>query len=227
MIQEKDIELIEKYLSDSLTKEEERLFNKKRETDEKFAEEVLFRENLKVVSERIVTAEFRAMFNKIHNESVNKKRKTIYIYSTAVVSAAAMLLLFFFVGNPFGSRSTIENYIAEAGIPESFSIPNISGINLKSGEIVNQITYADVKVAFIPSGHANKDYGRYFFLGDVVYLFKHSDDTFNFFFEIDADGGRKYYLCRNKQLFSFNQLKDSTLYNLQTVNDNRLKNYCK
>jgi hypothetical protein len=158
---------------------------------------------------------------------VNKKRKTIYIYSTVALSAAAMLLLFFFVGNPFGSRSKMESYIAQAGKPEILSIPNISGVNLKSDEIVNQITYADVKVAFITSDRNNKDYGRYFFLEDVVYLFKHSNDTINLFFEIDADGGRKYYLCRNKQLFSFNQLKDSTFYNLQTINDQRLERYCR
>ena len=96
MVLDKDIELIEKYLSDNLTEEERKIFNEKNKTDKAFSEEILFRENLRVASERIVTAEFKSLLNNIHSDYFNKKQKKIYLYSLISLSAAALILLFLF-----------------------------------------------------------------------------------------------------------------------------------
>ena len=72
MLDNKNIELIEKYLSDNLTEEEKISFNEKFKNDKEFSEETLFRKNLKIASERIVTAEFESIMNNVHYDYLNK-----------------------------------------------------------------------------------------------------------------------------------------------------------
>ena len=226
MIHDKDIELIEKYLSDNLTREERKIFDEKNETDNEFSEEVLFRKNLNVAAERIVTAEFKSMLNNIHNNSVNKGHKKVYISTTVALSAAALLLLFFFVVNPLANQFRVKKYVAEAGKTETLSIQNISAINLKSNENINNNSFGKLKVAFIVVGQNHKNLSRYFFNENVLYIFKQSADVINLFYEIDVEGERVYYLCRNKQLFSFKQLEDNKLYILNPVTGSGLENRC-
>ncbi|MBC8490240.1 MAG: hypothetical protein H8D45_29850 [Bacteroidetes bacterium] len=226
MIQDKDIKLIEKYLSDNLTEEERKLFNDKNKTDKAFSEEILFRENLKVASERIVTAEFKSLLNNIHTDYINKKKKKVYLYSLISLSAAALILLFLFVINPLGNKYRIEKYIAEAENITTLSIQNISDINLKSDGDIEHISYGKLEVAFIVKNKNHKNYNSFFFNKNVLYLFKQSNDTIDLFYEINNEGGRIYYLCRNKQLFKFIQLEENKFYNLHPVTDSELENRC-
>ena len=226
MIHDKDIELIEKYLSDNLTREERKIFDEKNETDNEFSEEVLFRKNLNVAAERIVTAEFKARLNIIHNNSVNKGRKKVYMYSTATLSAAALVLLFFFVVNPLTNQFRVKKYVADAGNIKTLSIQNISDVNLKSDENSEHVSYAELEVAFIVKDKNHKKYNSYFFNKNVLYLFKQSTDTIILFYEIDTEGGRVYYLCRNKQLFSFKQLEENKLYDLNPVTGSGFESRC-
>ncbi len=229
MIHENDIELIEKYLSGELTKEEEIIFNKKNAGNYEFSEEVQFRENLKVAAERLVSAEFKATFDNIHAHHVNKKRRTkqIYLYSIISISAAALVLLFFLLGNPLSESHKLENYIADAGGITTLSIPNISDVSLKSPENAGHSSYAELQVSFI----GNKDYrnmhDQYFFNEEVLYLFQQSTDTINLFYTLEGEGDRVYYLCRNKHLFRIEQLEENTLFYLQPVSDIEMGNYCR
>jgi len=226
MIHDKDIGLIEKYFSDNLTDKEREIFNKKSKTDKAFSEEILFRENFKVASERIVTAEFKSLLNNIHSDYFNKKQKKVYLYSIISLSAAALVLLFLFVINPLGNKYRFEKYIAEASNISTLSIQNISPINLKSDEDIETISYGKLEVAFIMKNKTHKNYNSYFFNKNVLYLFKQSDDTINLFYEINTEGGRIYYLCRNKQLFRFKKLEENKLLKLYPVTDSGLENNC-
>ncbi|MCD4697826.1 MAG: hypothetical protein K8S16_16495 [Bacteroidales bacterium] len=226
MVLDKDIELIEKYLSDNLSEEERKIFNEKNKTNKAFSEELLFRVNLRVASERIVTAEFKSLLNNIHSDYFNKKQKKIYLYSLISLSAAALILLFLFVINPLGNKYRIEKYIAEAENITTLSLQNISDISLKSDEDIEHISYGKLKLGFIVKNKSHKNYNSYFFNKNILYLFKQSGDTINLFYEIDTEGGRIYYLCRNKQLYRFKQLEENKLYKLYPVTDSELESRC-
>lgn len=223
MIHDKDIELIEKYLSDNLTEEERKVFNEKLSVDKAFSEEILFRENLKVASERIVIAEFKSLFNNIHSDSINKKRKKIYLYSIVLFSAAALVLLFIFVINPLSNEYKIENYVAVAENTTTLSLQNISPGNLKSDEEIEHISNGKLEVAFIIKDEKDKNYNSYFFNRDVLYLFKQSSDTINLYYKINTEGGRIYYLLRNNQLFRFEQLEENKLYKLYPTTNSEIE----
>ncbi len=229
MIQNSDIELIEKHLAGNLTEKEKKDFDEKNKSDKEFSKEVTFREDLKVAGERVVSAEFKAMFHNIHTDSVNKKKraKKFYLYSTIVVSAAAIAILFFFIGNPLGENRKIESYIAKAGGITTLSIPNISYLKFKSPEEAGHHSFGELQVAFIRNDDYCNKHDRYFFKREVLYLFKQPDDTTNFFYKLEGNGKRIYYLCRNKQLFSLKDIKENRLFDLQPVNDIDLKNYCR
>jgi len=229
MIHDKDTELIEKYLAGNLTEYEKQIFDKKIKTNNDFLEEVIFRKNLRVASEQIVTAEFKDRINKIHSaNTVNmKKSKKLYFFGALAAAAAAVALLLYFVGNPFFQQNEIDKYLAQAGKINTIFISNISNVNLKSNGENEQQDVDELMVAFITAKKAGKNLNRYFFKDKVLYLFKQSDDLININYKIDNEGVRIYYVCRNQQLFSFKQLEDNKFYHLNLVSGAELPNRCR
>lgn len=226
MIPDKDLELIEKYISDELSAEEKTAFNTKKKHDKKFSVEIALRENLRVATTRIATAEFKANFNNIHHESINRSRKRMYVYFAYALSVAALVLLFFIVGNPLNDQIKINKHIAEAEKPKVLSVQRIAFTSIKSDEKSEPATFLDLEVAYIEKAKTHDEYNQYFFKENVLYLFKQKEDRIHFFYGVDTGGRRNIYLCRNEQMYQLNQTNEAGLLDLIPLDNQFYRDFC-
>ena len=179
-----------------------------------------------VASERIVDAEFKSMMNDIRTGYKQKRTRKIYLYGIVSLAAAALVLLFLFVINPAPEKNKIEKYMAEAENITLYTLPNISKVQSRSVEEEQSAIKTDQKVAFILGDENQKYYNSFFFNEDVLYLFKQPDDSISLFYQINLNGKRVYYMCREGKLYKLGQKHEDKIFKMQIISDTKMQNLC-
>lgn len=215
MLNDKDIELIDKYLSGKLSPQEERILEEKKSKDSEFAEELGQREDLKKVSQEIARATFYKTMSDIRTSRSSGKSKKIFMYSAISLAVAASVLLFLFILNPDGDQKKMDQFIAEADPSFQISILNINVDPVKSEDSIHHVRHAELEIAYIQKEQQFSHFNSYFFIGETLYLFKEAGDKIKFFYEVDREGKRIYYMCRNDLSYKFRRKPPGELYDLQ------------
>lgn len=242
MINERDIELIEKYLFGKLSEEEKYAFDKRIETDKEFVNELDFMRDLKISSSELGKTELRNKLKAVainYKSNENNKNSSLKTYlaiaaSIAILVGIATLLYFLNIkdkkntDNIAGLNDSI-NTIEVKQIIESLAtntkLVNINSVdgNFGYAQTDSLVTYK-FPVLIIPS----EKYANSYLYRDTLFLFLASAETPHFY-SLSEQSIFLYLSLEKESLYYVELKKDTKLTSIKKVDDieviNRIKTF--
>lgn len=227
MKSEKNDILIEKFLADELSKEEEKEFNEKLQ-DKDFRKvlqtQLALRQALINVDKKMFHDRINKSFDN-YEPRKKKGKKLVLLYSASAIAATLAILLIVF--NPF-QRNLTSKYIAMADTPLELQIEKIRGI--RPGQEKDSLSIfkkcEQIMIAAVPDEKLKE---KYFFDGCTLYTFFEDSLPIKVLVDFDKDLNKTYFLCKNNTLYkltSINNIQEKKLYDLEIIEALDLKQNC-
>lgn len=236
MINEQDIELIEKYLFGKLSEQEKTAFEQRLKNDKEFANEVNFMSDLKISSREFGREELKNKLKKIAHEhkvigiKQNPGIRTYLAIAASIIVVIGIAALFYWTPSKNNSNN----------------IAGLSGDSIEVNRIIANSAggtkYFNIKSAGDGYGYAETDssagnklpvliihsdkYNNHYLYRDTLFLFLSSGDSLRF---CSFSGqSNLLYFSQGKELFYFIELKkDLKLTLIKKIEDGELVNKIK
>ena len=245
MINEQDIELIEKYLFGKLSEKEKTAFEQRLKNDKEFANEVDFMRDLKISSREFGREELKNKLKKIAHEhkaieiKQNTGIRTYLAIAASIIVVIGIAALFYWTP----SKNNSNNIAGLSG--DSIEVNRIIANSAGGTKYFNINTVSDgYGYAETDSSAGNKlpvliihsdKYSNHYLFRDTLFLFLSSGDSLRFC--SFTEQSNLLYFSQGKELFYFVELKKDmklasikkiddkeVIYKIKKLEDNKAKN---